>query len=105
MTQAVALREQRLMLGLRGLELVDLSDLEHQQIQVALARARPRAELLQLAPEAPRALVGLEVGGAKRELVGPAEGVEHLELRRGDGQPAVLVLAQERDEPAAQVAQ
>ena len=42
---------------------------------------------------------------AQREVVRTAEGVEQVELRGGNGELAVLVLPEEREQPAAQLLQ
>ncbi len=76
--QAVALGGERLVLGLRGLDLLDLADLEHEQVEVSLTRTRSRAEVIELAPARPGTLVRLEVGRPELEMLGAAEGVEHL---------------------------
>ena len=51
-------------------------------------------------------LAHARVGGGERrahvEVLAPAEAVEQLELRRGEREPPVLVLAEERDQPAAE---
>ena len=44
----------------------------------------------------------LPVTLAQRQVLGPGESVQHVHLRRGNGQLAVLVLPVEGEQPAAQ---
>ncbi len=103
--QAPATAQQLLMLGRAGLDALDLVDLERQQVELALPRPGPLAQLLerrvQVAQVAPR--VG--AFGPARRLRGAAEPVEQVELRTGQRQLAMLVLAVERQQPVGQLAQ
>ena len=102
MAQAPALGLE--LLGLRrvGLGRVDLGELELQQVEIALAHPLAGAELGQLAVEALDLRVGGAVGVATLELCAAREAVEDLELRRGEHQAPVLVLAVEGQEPSAE---
>ena len=85
-----------------GRDGVDLRDLELQQVEVAIAhaqalRAAPRARARS---RAPRAQALLEAPAPASCSVA-AVGVEDLQLRRGQHQLAVLVLAEERQQPRA----
>ncbi len=51
--------------------------------------------------ELPHARVRRREPRPQGQLVAPAEAVEQVELRRGERQPAVLVLPEEGDQPAA----
>ena len=104
-SQPVALHAQRGLLGLVRRRLLDLAQLELEQVQLALAARRAVAQLLQ------RGLQTADLGmGRDRRLPPPclrrpARSVEHLELRGGQREPAVLVLAVEGDERLRQLAQ
>ena len=86
-----------------GSELLDLLDLEREQVEVAIARAGALAQLAQLALQ-PRARARARRPGRSRsaQMLGAAEAVQQLQLRRGERQPPVLVLAEERDHAPAQ---
>ena len=103
--QALALREKGGLLVLGGANCLDLVDLEGQQIEVAVAGPRLLAQLL----EPPLQLAGAPVRRAEGrppvELLGAAEAVEQVELGARHGELAVLVLAEEGDERAAQLAE
>ena len=92
-------------LGLARIGLLDLPQLELEQVELALAPGGALAQLVQRALE--RADLRMCGGGrrAPRGLLGPAGGVEHLELRRGEREPAVLVLPVEGDERLGELAQ
>ena len=90
------------LLVLAGVEGVDLLDLEGEQVEVALARAGPLAQLGQPAVELARAGVCDPELVAQGQDVAPAEAVEQLELGRREGESPMLVLAEEGHEPPAQ---
>ena len=92
---------QRLLLGLARLRAVDLLELPLEQVELAVARAGPRAQLLELLAQRPLARVGGGERLAPRRLLGAAEAVEDLELGGGEREPAVLVLAVEGEQRAA----
>ena len=105
MAQPLALRGQLGLLGLARVGALDLLELPHQQVELAVARAGAGLQLL----ERRRRLADLGVGGrarrAPRRLLGPAEAVEDVELGGGERELAVLVLAVEGQQRAAGVAQ
>ena len=103
--QALALGEQRLLLRLARLRAVDLLQLPLEQVQLAVARAGPRAQLLELLAQRSLARVGGREPLAPRGLLRPAEAVQDLELRGGEREPAVLVLAVEGQQLAADLRQ
>ncbi len=90
--------ERRPLVGIRRRG-VDLGELEAHQVQVALATALALAQLGELARERHRLAVGLAVGLAQPQQRRAARAVEDLELRRGEHQAPVLVLAVEREQP------
>ena len=90
------------LLRVAGIQRLDLVDLEAEEIEVAVARARQLAQLAELSLELARPRVRAGQLLAPRQVLGPAEGVEQVELGRGEGEPAVLVLAEEGHQPAAQ---
>ena len=95
-------------LGLLGLARgrgVDLADLPLEQVELAVAGARPLAQGRQLRAQVALARMDLRVRRAALRLLGPAEAVEDLELRGGERELAVLVLAVEREQGTAHVAQ
>ena len=100
--QPLALGAERRPFLLGRVERLDLLDLEGEQVEVAVARAGPLAQLVELALELLDAGVRGRQPAAQRELLATAEAVEQVELRRGEREPAVLVLAEERDQPAAE---
>ncbi len=103
--QARALGLQLGLLGRIGRGRLDLGQLEAQEVEVALASALALAQLRQLAPDRADLGVGLAVEAAALQVLGAGEAVEGLELGRGEGQPAVLVLAVEGEQPRAERAQ
>ena len=103
--QPLALRLQLGLLGLARLGALDLLELPHQQVELAVARARTRLQLLQRALGRPRVGVGGRARGAALDLGRAAEAVEDVELGGGERELAVLVLAVERQQRAADVAQ
>ncbi len=100
--QALALARERRALLLGGVECLDLVDLEGQQVQIADARAGALAQLGQRRLELPHARVRRAEAPAQRQLVAAAEAVEQVELGRGEREAAVLVLAEEGDQAAAE---
>ena len=103
--QALAPPEQLGLLGLVRRGVLDLGELELEQVELTVARAGALAQLVEPRLE----ITGAGVDGgervAPRQLAGAAEAVEDGELGRGEHEPAVLVLAVEGDELAADVAQ
>ncbi len=90
------------MLLLARVERLDLLDLEREQVQVAVARAGALAQLGERPLELARPRVRGRQRGAQLQMVAPAEAVEQVELRGGQREPPVLVLAEEGDQPAAE---
>jgi hypothetical protein len=82
--------------------LLDLRELVAVQVEVALARSFPLAQLGQLRRQQPALAVRFAVVLAQGQVPGAGEPVEDLQLGRGDRQAAVLVLAEEGDQAAAQ---
>ena len=102
LSQPLPLAVQRRALLLGGFERLDLLDLEREQVEVAIARAGALAQLLELVLELPDARVAGRQAVAQRQLLATAEPVEQVELRRGEREPPVLVLAEEGDQPPAE---
>ena len=100
--QALALGRELGLLGRVGRDLLDLGELVAIEVEVALPRAVALAQLGQLSAEPQALAVGLGVALAQRQVLGAGEAVEHVHLGRGDRQPAVLVLAVEGEQPAAE---
>ena len=100
--QALAFAEQSRLLVLAGVEGIDLLDLEGEQVQVAVAAAGALAQLGQATVQLARAGVSGRELIAQGQSVAPAEAVEQLELRRGQGEAPMLVLAEEGHEAAAE---
>ena len=100
--QPLALAGQLRLLGRVGGDLLDLGELVAVEVEVALPRAVALAQLGQLRREPPALAVRLAVALAPLQLRLAGEAVEHVHLRRGDRQPAVLVLAVEGEQPAAE---
>ncbi len=105
MPQALARRQQLAFLRLVGRCVVDLPKLEREQVELTLACARKAREVLERLLGGPDVRMGLRARRASRRLVGAAERVEQLELSRGERQPAVLVLAVEREQRRRSLAQ
>ena len=103
--QPLALGGQLGLLGLGRRGALDLLELPHQQVELAVARARARLQLRQRRLRRARLGVRRRAGRAPRRLVAAAEAVEDVELGRGERELAVLVLAVERQQRAADVAQ
>ena len=98
--QPLALGQQVGLLALARPDRLDLLELEAQQVELAVAGA---LALLQLFERAAQLLHPPVRGGepvAQLAMGGAPEAVEQLELRRGEREPAVLVLAEERDQVA-----
>ena len=76
-----------------------------EQVEVPVARAGALAQLHQLVLELAHARVSGGEAFAQRELLAAAEAVEQVELGRRERQAAVLVLAEEGNQPAAELAQ
>ena len=102
MAQAIALGFQlALLVGVGGCRL-DLRQLEAKQVEVPLPRSLALAQRGQLARQRHDLGVGFAVAAAALELLGAREAIEDLELRRGQHQPAVLVLPVEGEQPGAE---
>ncbi len=84
---------------------VDLAQLPLEQVQLAIARSGALLELVQALAKPSFAHIDLAVGLAAAGLVGAGEAVEDLELRRVQHQLAALVLAVERQQRRARLAQ
>ena len=105
--QALARAEQLVLLVLRRVGRLDLLQLEGEQVELALARAGALAQLRQRRLELAHAHVGRRERRAARQVRRAAEAVEDLQLRGGEHELAMLVLAverQQRDGHLAQVA-
>ena len=100
--QPLALGRQLRLLGRVGRHLLDLGELVAVEVEVALPRAVALAQLGQLRREPQALAVRLPVALAQLQVLGAGEAVEHVHLRRGDRQLAVLVLAVEGEQPAAE---
>ena len=72
------------------------------KVEIALATAVALAQLGQLRAESDALAMRLAVGLAQGEMLAPGEAVEHLHLRRGDRQLAVLVLPVEGEQATAE---
>src|SRR5262249_44495151 len=95
-TQPPAALEQPGVLIRAGIDALDLVELEGEQVELALARTGALAQLVTLRAQRPQGVPRLGAPGAAGDVVGAAEAVEQVELRRGERQLAVLVLAVER---------
>ena len=84
---------------------VDLAQLPLEQVQLTIARSGALLELVQALSEPSFAQIDLAVGLAAAGLLGAGEAVEDLELRRVQHQLAALVLAVERQQRRARLAQ
>ena len=100
--QAPALRLELGLLGRVGRDLLDLGELVAVEVEVALARAVALAQLGQLGAELRALAMRLAIALAQRQVLGAGESVEDVDLGRGDRQPAVLVLAVEGEQAAAE---
>ena len=103
--QPRTLAGQLCVLGLARRRRFDLAQLPLEQVELAVARAGPLAQRLELAAQLPLARVDGGEPRAPPGLLGTAEAVEDLQLRGGQRQLAVLVLAIEGEQRAARVAQ
>ena len=103
--QALALGGQLGLLGLARVGALDLLELPHQQVELAVARAGAGLQRLERRARLADLGVGGRARGAPGRLLGPAEAVEDVELGGGERELAVLVLAVERQQRAARVAQ
>ena len=103
--QAVALCHKRRALVLPGVHPFDLAQLELEQVELALACSGELGKSFEVrarvAQGGPRRLTRC----APQRLHGPARAVQDLELRRGEHQAPVLVLAVERQQPGGQLAE
>ena len=84
---------------------LDLRELELEQVELALAGAGTLAQLVERAPRARGPPHARPRPPRAARLLGPAGGVEHLELGGGEREPAVLVLPVEGDERLGELAQ
>ena len=102
----LALGLERGLLLLARLGAVDLRQLPLEQVQLAVARAGALAQLGEARDQRPLARRRRRGSASRRAgLVRPGEAVEDLELGRREHQLAVLVLAVERQQRGARVAQ
>ncbi len=102
MPEPLALRAQlRALAGIRRGR-IDLVELEAHQVEVALPRALPVRQFGQLALGVAHGAMGGAVGLAKLQVSRPGEPVEDVQLGRAQREAAMLVLAEEREEPGAQ---
>src|SRR3954451_6162425 len=105
MAQALTVGEELRVLVLTRPERLDLLDLERQQVEVAVACTGATPELLDLRDH------GEHLGVTGRELAASHAGrrarerIEQVELSRGEGELAVLVLAVEGDQACPELAQ
>ena len=81
---------------------LDLGELEAQQVQVAFAGPLAIPKVGELGRDRLRLGVCRPVLAPALQVLGPGEAVEDLELGRGKGELAVLVLAVERQQPRPQ---
>ncbi|HEV3322902.1 MAG TPA: hypothetical protein VG147_12030 [Solirubrobacteraceae bacterium] len=93
--QPLALGAQLLLLALPRSERVDLGELVLDQVELALTRAVQLPQALQLLTKLTHLAMGGRASGAPGGLRGAAEAVEDLQLRGGERELAVLVLAVE----------
>ena len=93
---------QLLAVGLARVHRLDLVDLEAEQVEVPVTGARALVELRQAAFQLPDAPVRIADTCSQLAVALAPEGVQQIELCRRQGEPAVLVLAEERHEPASQ---
>ncbi len=100
--QAPALCDQLLLLLLARGERLDLLDLEGQQVEVAVARAGALAQLCEPVLELARPRVYPAEVVAGGELLATAEAVQEVELGGREHEPAMLVLTEEGEQPAAE---
>ncbi len=100
--KALALGGKLLFLGRLGGDGLDLGELVAEEVQVALAGAVALAQFLQLSGEADALAVRLAIALPRLQVLRAGEAVEHLGLRRGDRQLAVLVLSVEGEQPTAE---
>jgi hypothetical protein len=96
--QPFAPNDELLLLRLVRRRSLDLRQLELEQVELAIARARQVAQLRERAFQLPHARVDAGQLGAGNEVLRAAERVQQLELRAGQHQLAVLVLAVERQQ-------
>ncbi len=102
MAQPLPLRGQLGLLGGIRLGRLDLGELEAEDVEVALTVSLPLADLGELALDRGDLGMGLAVAGAPLQVLLAGEPVQRLQLRRGEGQLAVLVLAVEGEQPRAE---
>src|SRR4051794_17303382 len=105
MAQALAVSQQLGVLVPARSERLDLVDFEGEQVQVAIACSGPSAQLVDLGGCSEHLGVADSEIGAGHGGTLATEAVEELELRRRDRELAVLVLAVERDQAGAQLAE
>ena len=103
--QPAALGLEVAVLAVAQLGRLDLAELPLEQVELAIARAGELAQGFELGLQVPGARQRGREPGAPLRLLGTAEAVEDVELRRGQGQAPVLVLAVEREQGGAHVAQ
>ena len=103
--QAPPLDREPFLLLDRRLQGVDLLELVGEQVAVAVARAGAGPQRVELAAQPADARVRGGEALALGQVAGAAEAVEDLELRGGQHELAVLVLAVEGEQPPAELAQ
>ena len=105
MAQPIALGPEGGLLSLRGRRGLDLGQLEREQIEFPVAGAGQLAQLGDAPVELAHPLIRGAQPVAQRLLAGADVGVEQLQLGGGEHQLAVLVLAVERQQAAAELLQ
>ena len=96
--QPPALGLELAVLAVTQLRRLDLAQLPLEQVELAVARTGELAQRLELGLQVPGARERRRERGAALRLLGAAEAVEDVELRRGQRQAPVLVLAVEREQ-------
>ncbi|CAB4876509.1 unannotated protein [freshwater metagenome] len=105
MAKALARREQLcLLLRIWG-GVVDLRHLKGEEVKLSLTRTGESVEFLKAPLGGAHLRVGGRAGSTTDGLLGPAERIEQLELRRGERQPPVLMLPVEREQQLGDLAQ
>ena len=102
MAQPIPRRDQRRLLLVGRIDRLDLGELEREQVELPLPSARELSELVG-ASAPPRTRRVARGPFAQLSLLGPGEGVEDVELGGGQHQLAVLVLAVEGEQRAAEL--
>ena len=103
--KALARAQQLLVLALVGRDRVDLGELELEQSELALARGCKLAHGIHALLQKPRLRKGLSARAQALGMLAVAQAVEDLELRSRKRELAMLVLAVEREQRPADLAQ